>query len=135
MHKTGKCECGAVAYQSEGPWRDIIACHCTQCRRLTGHYWAATAVPAESLELTHDEGLAWRRSSDFARRGFCNSCGSAMFYQHDEKDYIAIGAGTLDGPTGLKMVEEVFAADKGDYYQLSQGIPHHATWSKAWKDD
>ncbi len=132
--KTGRCECGAVKYRSNGPWRDIIACHCTQCRRTTGHHWAATAVPTEALEITDKTGLVWFRSSDIATRGFCNRCGSSLFYRPDGKDYIAIGAGTLDEPTGLRLVEDVFAHEKGDYYALSDDIPYHGAWSDAWRD-
>lgn len=131
--KTGQCQCGAVTFQSKGPWRDIIACHCEECRRTTGHFWAATAVPQEALEITNDAGLKWFRASDVARRGFCTGCGASLFYQHDSKDYIAIGAGCLDGVSGLKLVEEVFTHEKGDYYDLSPDLKHSAAWSDAWK--
>jgi len=133
--KTGRCECGQVTFQSEGPWRDIIACHCKQCRRTSGHFWAATAVPANALEVTNDAGLKWFRSSGFASRGFCTGCGASLFFRHAAKSYIAISAGCLDGETGLRMVEEVFTADKGDYYGLSPDLKHHDTWSEAWRDD
>ncbi len=131
--KTGRCECGSVKYQSAGPWRDIISCHCETCRRTSGHFWAATAVPAEALEITHDEGLTWFRSSDVAKRGFCDRCGASLFYQHDSKSYIAVAAGSLDAPTGLKLVEEVFTHEKGNYYTLTPNLPHHEMWSQAWK--
>lgn len=133
--KTGRCECGAVKFQSVGPWRDIIACHCQTCRRTTGHFWAATAVPEHALQITQDKGLTWFRSSDVAKRGFCNGCGASLFYKHDKKDYIAIGAGFLDGKTGLKLVEEVFTSEKGDYYDLTSEVAHNDTWSEAWKVD
>ncbi len=135
MLKTGKCACGAVTFQSLGPWRDIISCHCDECRRTTGHFWAATAVPEGALKLTNAAGLKWFRSSDVAKRGFCTGCGASLFYKHDDKDYIAIGAGCLDGETGLKMVEEVFTHEKGDYYALSEDVTHSTAWSEAWKVD
>lgn len=40
---TGGCPCGGVRYEVRGPLRDVIACHCTQCRRTSGHFVAATA--------------------------------------------------------------------------------------------
>jgi len=33
----GGCLCQAVRYEIHGPLRDVIACHCTQCRRTSGH--------------------------------------------------------------------------------------------------
>jgi len=77
MHK-GSCECGAVAFELSGELRPPIACHCTQCRKTSGHYWAATQVDTENLKITKDDGLKWFRSSDWARRGFCMECGSSV---------------------------------------------------------
>ncbi len=131
--KSGRCQCGQVSYQSTGPWRDVITCHCDECRRTSGHFWAATAVPTEALEITRDDGLKWFRASKVASRGFCTGCGSSLFYKHDDKSYTAIAAGTLDQPTGLKLVEEVFTHEKGDYYDLSPNVVHHENWSAAWK--
>ena len=133
--RTGRCVCGQVSFQSEGPWRDIISCHCEECRRTTGHFWAATAVPTDKLEITNDEGLKWFRASDFATRGFCTGCGASVFFRMDDKDYTAIGAGCVDDTSGLKFVEEVFTHEKGDYYPLSAGIPHSEGFSYAWKDE
>ena len=130
--KTGRCVCGQVTFQSEGPWRDIISCHCEECRRTSGHFWAATAVPTDKLELTNDAGLKWFRATDSATRGFCTGCGASLFFRMDGRDYTAIAAGAVDQPSGLKMVEEVFTHEKGDYYDLSDGITHSGGFSKAW---
>lgn len=131
--KTGRCECGQVNYRSKGPWRDVVACHCSACRRTSGHFWAATAVPVAALELTRVEGLQWFRASNVASRGFCTGCGASMFYKHDDKDYIAIAAGSLDQPTGLTLTEEVFTSEKGDYYPLTAGVRHAEKWSGAFR--
>lgn len=133
--KTGHCQCGAVRFSSTGPWRDVISCHCETCRRTSGHFWAATAVPAEALEIEETGALVWFASSDMAERAFCNRCGSSLFYRHRDKSYIAISAGALYQPSGLKLVEEVFAHEKGDYYDLSPGVLHTANWSAHWKAD
>ena len=52
---------------------------------------------------------------------FCKICGSTLFWQADGKDYVAIAAGTLDTPTGLKVAGHIFCADKGDYYDVLDG--------------
>lgn len=129
--RTGRCECGAVRYSVTGPMRDIIACHCTQCRRTSGHFWAATAAPHDAVTIAGQDALKWYRSSDRAERGFCIHCGSSLFYRHDAKPYTAIGAGTLDGATGLPMPQEIFLADKGDYYMPSPNTEHHEHWKEA----
>ncbi|HUF44807.1 MAG TPA: GFA family protein [Aestuariivirgaceae bacterium] len=118
---SGSCLCGAVAYEVTGQLRNAIGCHCTQCRKMTGHYLAATAVGHDRFRLTREEGLAWYRSSDTAKRGFCRVCGSTLFWQGEGRDYIAIAAGSLDQPTGIRLEGHIFCADKGDYYDIADG--------------
>ena len=124
---TGGCLCGAVHYRVNGELRDVIACHCQQCRKTSGHFVAATAAAVGELEIDDGQGaLGWYRSSDFARRGFCRDCGSRLFWKADDEDFISIMAGTLDGPTGLQTTRHIFVADRGDYYTLHDTIPCHA---------
>jgi hypothetical protein len=117
----GSCLCGAVRYQVAGPLRNVIGCHCTQCRKQTGHFMAATAAKHEHFRLKTEKGLKWYRSSDKAKRAFCQVCGSTLFWQGKDRDYVAIAAGTLEGITGLRMEGHIFCDDKGDYYEISGG--------------
>lgn len=117
----GSCLCGEVAYEVDGPLRDVIGCHCQQCRKTTGHIMAATAAKLDDFTVTRDDGLKWYRSSDTAERGFCGTCGSTLFWRADGKDYVAITAGTLDTPTGIKVAGHIYCADKGDYYDILDG--------------
>ena len=128
MH-TGSCLCGSVAFTVTGPLRHVIACHCIQCRKTTGHYWAATSAPRANITMTRDDSLTWFDSSDFARRGFCAKCGASLFYERPASGNIAIGAGCLDAPTGLKELQHIFVADKGDYYDLPDCQDVHARWT------
>jgi len=123
--KTGGCLCGAVRYRVAGPLRDVVNCHCGQCRRVSGHFAAFTASARAALTFTEDRGLAWYRSSDTVRRGFCRHCGATLFWDARGRDYIAIAAGGLDAPSGLRTVADIFTADAGDYYDLPE---HDARW-------
>ncbi len=121
MTATGGCLCGAVRYRVAGPLRDVVACHCTQCRRGSGHHVAATAARRSDL---HVEGEPrWFASSEGARRGFCPTCGSNLFWERQGAERISIWAGSLDAPTGLEMRGHIFVADKGDYYEIADGLP------------
>ena len=125
---TGSCLCGGVTFELTGPLRHAIACHCIQCRKTTGHYWSATSTTRENLRLTADRTLTWFDSSDFARRGFCNACGASLFYERPATGNIAIGMGCLDAPTGLEESQHIFTADKGDYYDLPDGVDTCLRW-------
>jgi hypothetical protein len=119
----GGCLCGAVRYEVRGPLRPVIGCHCTQCRRMTGHFMAATAARHAHFRLLSDSTLGWYAASPEARRGFCTRCGSTLFWQGVGRDYISIAAGTLDDASGLKVAGHIFVADKGSYYAIEDGTP------------
>lgn len=125
---SGGCLCGGVRYRVDGPLSDTGACHCSQCRKTTGHYFVAASCSRTALHFENDATLAWYESSRFARRGFCSRCGSTLFWQGNERDDIDILAGTLDAPTGLIMTDHIFVADKGDYYEIADGLPQYAKW-------
>lgn len=119
----GSCLCGGVRFEVHGPLRPIIYCHCTMCRRSGGHFDAATACAPEHLRLLSAQPLRWYQSSAIARRGFCSTCGSQVFWEPAHRGHISICAGTLDKPTGLKAAEHIFVGDKGDYYEIADGLP------------
>ncbi|MDF0602829.1 GFA family protein [Psychromarinibacter sp. C21-152] len=118
--RTGSCLCGDVTYRVTGPMRPVVACHCIQCRKTSGHYVAATSAPREAVEI---EGtVTWYRSSPAALRGFCGRCGSSLFW-NGPGTHLSIHAGTLDGETGLELAGHIFCATKGDYYPISDPLP------------
>lgn len=125
---TGKCLCGGVAYAFDTEISKATACHCSQCRRTSGHFWAAFHVPLDDFELTNQASLCWFESSDWAKRGFCNRCGSSLFYQLQGETSINIAPGTLDGPTGLTLTRHIFVGSKGDYYDLNDGLEQLDTY-------
>ena len=124
--RQGACLCGAVRFRTRGALREVIACHCTQCRKQTGHFLAATNVSDDRIEITGSEAITWYRASDFARRGFCSICGSVMFWKADSEDYVSVLAGSFEKPTGLALTAHIFCADKGDYYEITDGLTQHA---------
>jgi hypothetical protein len=123
LRAAGGCLCGAVRYEVRGPLRPVVNCHCTMCRRTSGHFAAFTATRPQDLFLIESEGLRWYRSSPTARRGFCGICGSSLLWEPASGDRVSIAAGTLDPPTGLDAVIHTFVEDSGDYYTLSDGLP------------
>lgn len=123
--RTGSCLCGAVRYEISGGLKQVVGCHCTMCRKQTGHYPAFTAAWNDEFQLTAEDGLKWYRSSEDSRRGFCKECGSVLFFVTNGSDKISITAGTLDGETGLETAAHIFVADKGDYYALDDGASLH----------
>jgi len=124
---SGQCLCGAVQFAIRAPFRPILACHCRQCARWTGHAVYATAVAPERFALTSGESeLAWFRASDTAQRGFCRACGSSLFWKPDSGTHVSVLAGALDPPTGLGVGGHIFTDHKSDYYEIDDDAPRYA---------
>jgi hypothetical protein len=114
----GSCLCGKVRFELASQPRSIVACHCMQCRKTSGHYVAATQIARDSLKLKGSENITWFRSSEDAMRGFCTFCGSQLFWKREDSTTVSVMAGSLDGPTGLNMDRQIHTSSKGDYYSL-----------------
>lgn len=123
---TGSCLCGAVRFELDATPAAPTACHCTQCRKQTGHYFASADVPKSAVRMTGTGTVAWFRSSAKVRRGFCPTCGSTLFWEPDEREITSVALGAIDGATGLALERHIFVAHKGDYYTLGDGVPQRA---------
>ncbi len=119
--RSGRCLCGDITYTLSGPLHRPSVCHCGQCRRQSGHVWASAQAPRDNVAITGS--VQWFAASATAQRGFCRRCGSFLFWQHGNEDTISVSLGSLDGPTGLSLEKHIFVADKGDYYDIGDGVP------------
>ena len=122
---TGQCLCGAIRFEVEGELHGPDACHCTMCRRWSGHYWASTDLPRARVTIHGEERISWYQSSEKVRRGFCSRCGSVLFFDPPARDWIAIAMGAFDPPTGTTLAKHIFTEDKGDYYEIADGVPQN----------
>ncbi|SLN53086.1 hypothetical protein ROA7450_02706 [Roseovarius albus] len=100
--RDGMCLCGAVTFEVSGRQADPRACHCKQCCRQTGHYFAAVRAKDTSVRFTTDEGLIWRE---------------------DESDHIRIALGALEGTGNLYLDRRIHVENNGDYYKIADTLP------------
>lgn len=120
--------CGAVSFSVEGELPSPDSCHCTQCRKFSGHYFVSTDVPKANLKISGEDNITWFPSKKKpVRRGFCSTCGSSLFWEPTQREWIGVAMGAFDGDTGTKPHVHVFVAEKGDYYELNDGVPQHQT--------
>ena len=119
----GSCVCGGVRFTLGEKPLDAGACHCVQCRKQSGHYWASSGVPKGALEVEGRENVTWYHASAKVRRGFCSRCGSWLFWEPVEGDRVEVALGAIDGPTGLRLQRHIFVSEKGDYYDIADGLP------------
>jgi len=82
-------------------------------------------VPKTALAIEGEDALAWYQSSERVRRGFCRTCGSSLFWDPVQSEKIAVAMGAFDDPTGTHLHMHIFVAEKGDYYDIADGLPQH----------
>lgn len=118
----GSCLCGDVRFKVTGKLLGRAnACHCSQCRKQSGHHWASANVAPSGIEITGP--VSWYEASAVAKRGFCKRCGSFLFWKAHDEDQISFALGALDDEGGIRLQGHIFTADKGDYYEISDGLP------------
>jgi hypothetical protein len=122
----GECLCGAVSFEVEGEQEHAPeACHCSQCRKQSSHFFAAVNVRRSALAVLGADKVTWFQSSEQVRRGFCSVCGSSLFWQPTMEgyDFTAVAMGSFESPTGTRLAGHTFVGDKGDYYEIDDGLP------------
>ena len=109
----GSCQCGKIRYQVTGDPLVAIACHCNDCRKLSGSAFS-TVLVVKAEDLTVEGTLKlWERATDTGRRShayFCPDCGNRIYHQDPDKPHIIrIRSGSLDQPKIPEPLIHVFA--------------------------
>lgn len=98
--------------------RGIVACHCGQCRTWSG---GAPGLAVAVTEIAFDGTPATYRSSDWADRGFCPTCGTSLFWQELDKPVTYVHVGVLDDTSGLTIEDEIFTASRAPWQPAVPG--------------
>ena len=122
---SGSCLCGTITFEVNCKIPQPDVCHCTKCRKNSGHCFASTDIPKSLINIRGDSYISWYFSSEKIRRGFCRICGSSLFWEPIHRDWIAVAMGAFDGPTNTSLKMNIFIAEKGDYYEITDGVPQH----------
>lgn len=123
---TGGCACGGIRYETRGWLRDVVDCHCERCRRITGHFMAATQSLDADLVVADSGTLRWYEPAVGIYYGFCGRCGSTLFWRAAGAGRTSIAAGTIDPPTGLTTTTAWYTDQASDYHRLDPSLDQHA---------
>ncbi|MCB1362976.1 MAG: GFA family protein [Rhodobacteraceae bacterium] len=120
MSVTGRCLCGAVRIVVDAPMAEISACHCDMCRRWSGSVQMGMEVPEASVSVSGP--VKTYRSSHFAERAWCDTCGSALWLRDVEgrnAGVFELVPGLFDNAGGARLTREVYADRCPDGYALA----------------
>lgn len=123
---SGGCLCGAVRYRgSEEP---VIAghCYCTDCRKTSGTgHGSHLGLPESAFAVTGDVTFyeAPTDSGSTVRRGFCPTCGSAIYSTNSGMPGIVFPrASSLDDLEVFKPQVNVYAKRAASWDKLDTSL-------------
>ncbi len=124
--RKGRCLCGAVSFEYQGPENWVGHCHCESCRRNTSSpYTTFIGVPRTAFRFTGIEPSVYH-SSPGVRRLFCPRCGAPVAYDAGKfPDEIHFYLASLEGASGLEPEFHVFVAEKVPWIELGDGLPKY----------
>ncbi len=116
----GQCLCGATQFELELKNHQVNSCHCSICRRQTSGVIMTIAIEAKSLHFIQQQKLAVYRSSEWGERGFCQACGTHLFWRSQDQQHCNVNVFSLEqAPEDLNLGLEIFIDNKPGFYAFS----------------
>jgi len=113
----GHCLCGAVAIDATNQ-SELSACHCGMCRRWGGGPLFSVNCGSD-VRISGSESLTVFKSSDWAERAFCATCGTHLYYRMLPAGDYFMPAGLFQDGVGFELKEQIFIDKKPRYYDLA----------------
>ena len=107
----GSCLCESISFEIITECRYSVLCHCTMCQKSNAEFSNYTKVQKNNFKFLSKKNLKWFFSSKNFKRGFCNNCGSSLFFQSRHADEaIAVSTGSLN--SNIPVKGHIFYKDK-----------------------
>ena len=122
----GHCLCGQVSFTANSMHDWVGACHCKMCRRWGGGPFMEVNC-GDDIVFSGAENIKTYSSSEWAERGFCQNCGSHLFYRLKGSHQHMVPVGLFDDDSGLRFRQQVFIDEKPDYYTFADDTEENLT--------
>jgi hypothetical protein len=132
MHR-GRCLCGSVRYEVDGPIDPVVHCHCRMCRKHHGVpfvTWAVAAATGYRVTAGADHVVRYA-SSPGVHRAFCDTCGSVLPELTPGGGNVVVPAGNLDGDLPDPQLH-MFVRSKAGWHTIADDLPRHDDWPAAY---
>ena len=115
----GQCLCGVTTFNVELN-NDVHVCHCSICRRQTSGVIMTIDIKQGTLKFDQRDHLSVFNSSEWGERGFCNACGTTLFWRTKDQSYCNINVFSLENiPEDLKLNLEIYIDNKPEFYSFN----------------
>lgn len=128
---TGSCLCESVRFEIKGPIRNIVYCHCSQCRKAQGSAFATNGiVKASDFDiLTGTDSLTGYESSPGQTKYFCKICGSPILSKSESRpEQVRVRLGTIDSEIGERPMAHIFSTSKASWENITDDLPQYESY-------
>ncbi|MDC0662726.1 GFA family protein [Marinobacter sp. SS21] len=117
--ETVNCLCGAVSIHAAAVSSKADVCHCAMCRKWGGGPLLALDAGTE-VSIEGSQHVSVFDSSEWAQRGFCNRCGTHLFYRLKANGQYVLPAGLFtENQDRLALTHQVFIDHKPAFYEFA----------------
>ena len=127
----GGCLCDGVRFEISAGIRDIVFCHCSQCRKVQGSAFATNGVVGREAFtiLRGEELLTAYESSPGKVKYFCRQCGSPIMSKNVSKpDQVRIRLGTIDSDIEERPMAHIFVESKANWEAICGDLPQYESY-------
>lgn len=124
----GACQCGQVSYQLHAAPKVVVACHCTECQKLSSSPFSVTAmVDATSIEF-EGEMSDWSRPSDSGNTNsakFCPGCGNRVYHYNPDDAGIfklKLKPVNMEDDAFFEPTVHLWVSEKLSWYEIPEGV-------------
>ncbi|WP_111978664.1 GFA family protein [Algibacillus agarilyticus] len=125
------CQCGQVSYQLNAAPLKVLACHCTECQKLSTSAYSITALVATKDIEFSGEMKEWSRIADSGKNNiakFCPYCGNRIYhYSQPDDAFIKLKLKPVE-PRAAVLFEpnvHVWVGSKQSWFTLPLGVETH----------
>lgn len=132
----GSCLCETVSFEVSPPFKLMVHCHCSRCRKVTGtgHATNIIADPEQFKWLSGEEAVT-RYDLPTAKsfgKWFCHHCGSPVPRLSRGSGMMVIPAGSLNTAPPHSPTDHIFWGSRAPWACDSGGLPTHAEYPESW---
>jgi len=124
----GMCQCGNVVYELTEEPLITVACHCTDCQKLSTSAFSITMVINRSgLNILSGELKSWERptaAGGTAVCWFCPDCGNRIYHENPAMpDVIRLKPATLDDTSVIEPQAHVWTCREQPWLDHIADLP------------
>jgi hypothetical protein len=124
----GGCLCGNVRFEITGSIRNIVYCHCSQCRKAQGSAFATNGIvnAADFKILSGADALTGYESTPGQTKYFCRFCGSPILSKTELRpEQVRVRLGTIESDIFERPLAHVFVTSKANWEEITGDLPQY----------